>query len=121
MSEKKTILYVDDEKVNLMLFNYNYDKSFNVLTAISGRKGLDLLRSNTEIKILISDMKMPGMNGLELISAAKSEYPGIICILLTGYDITPEIREAINSKLIHRYFGKPFNAREMEDILNTLI
>lgn len=120
MCEKKAILYVDDENVNLMLFNYNYKKSFKILTAISGKKGLEILRSNAEIKVLITDMRMPGMNGLELISAAKREFPGITCILLTGYDITPEISEAINSKLIHSYFGKPFKAKQMEEILNSI-
>jgi response regulator RpfG family c-di-GMP phosphodiesterase len=121
MDEKKSILYVDDEQTNLMLFKYNFQKNYTVLTAISGPEGLNLLRSNPQIKALISDMRMPEMSGLELINAAKGEFPGVICILLTGFDITPEISEAINSKLIYKYLGKPFKNSEMNDLLTEII
>ena len=64
MADNKTILYVDDEDVNLMLFELNFKKKFNVLTALNGEKGLEILKDNNNVEVVISDMKMPGMNGI---------------------------------------------------------
>jgi two-component system response regulator (stage 0 sporulation protein F) len=114
MENKNTILYIDDEIINLYVFDECFNEKFNVITAESGFKGIEILRSNPEIKVIISDMKMPGMNGIEFISKAKNEFPHIICFLLTGYDITQDIANAINDKLILRYFNKPFNMEEIE-------
>lgn len=109
MEDLATILYVDDEPTNLMLFNINFKKKYNVLTALSGEEGLQILANNPQTKVVVSDMKMPGMNGIEFISQAKKKYPNIVFYILTGYDITPEIAQAIKDKLINQYFSKPFN------------
>ncbi|HRW63962.1 MAG TPA: response regulator, partial [Bacteroidales bacterium] len=115
MEEKITLLYVDDEPMNLKLFEINFRKKFNVLTAESGNEGLEILKSNAEIIIVISDMKMPGMNGIEFIRKAKIDFPKIRYFILTGFDITEEIADALNERLIHKYFRKPFNIREIEE------
>ncbi|HPR84329.1 MAG TPA: response regulator [Candidatus Paceibacterota bacterium] len=115
MEEKITLLYVDDEPMNLKLFEINFRKKFNVLTAESGNEGLEILKSNSEIIIVISDMKMPGMNGIEFIKKAKINFPKIRYFILTGFDITEEIADALNERLIHKYFRKPFNIREIEE------
>jgi two-component system response regulator (stage 0 sporulation protein F) len=117
MTEKISILYVDDEPVNLQLFKFNFHKKFNIITAASGFEGLDLLNHNPKISIVISDMKMPGMNGLEFITKAKLLFPGIVFFILTGFDITPEIEEALNTKLIRKYCNKPFKIKELEEAI----
>lgn len=114
MSSNKTILYVDDEQTNLLLFKINFQKKFKVVTAISGYEGLEQLRKNAEIAVVISDMKMPGMNGVEFIKQAKVEFPNVIFYILTGFDITPEIEDALSTNLIHRYYSKPFKVKEIE-------
>jgi len=121
MSDKPTILYVDDEPTNLLLFRINFQKKYTVITAISGYEGLEKLRAHPEIVIVISDMKMPGINGIEFIKLAKVDYPKIIYFILTGYDITPEIEEALNSKLIHMYFSKPFRVDDIDRSLTETI
>lgn len=115
MDKKNTILYVDDEPINLKLFEINFQKKFTVLTALSGNKGLDVIKNNISIDVVISDMKMPGMNGIEFIKKAKSDYPTIKYFILTGYDITEEIADALNEKLILKYFRKPFDMKEIEE------
>ena len=105
MIESKTILYVDDEPINIMLFTVNFKSKFDVITGRSGLEGLDLLRSNPGISTVISDMKMPGMNGLEFIKLAKQEFPNISFYILTGYDITAEMQGALQSNLIRKYFS----------------
>lgn len=114
MSEKLSILYVDDEPVNLMLFDRMFEKTYTVLTAESGLKGIELLGENNEVKVVISDMKMPTMNGIEFITKAKSMYPNIQFYLLTGYEITKEIQESLSSGLILKYFQKPFKMRDID-------
>jgi len=113
-----TLLYVDDEPLNLSLFEINFRKKFKVLTADSGFDGLQRLKANPEIGVVISDMKMPGMNGIEFIRAAKEVYAHIRFYILTGFDITDEIAQALDEQLILRYFRKPFNMREIEESIH---
>ncbi|HPJ46571.1 MAG TPA: response regulator [Tenuifilaceae bacterium] len=114
MNTKITILYVDDEPINLLLFSQMFDSRYNIITAESGYVGLNLIERNPDICIVISDMKMPGMNGIEFITIAKKQYSNIHFYILTGYDITPEIEDAIESGLISKYFQKPFKMGEIE-------
>ena len=119
MKHKITILYVDDEPMNLKLFEINFCKKFNVLTALSGDEGLKILKNNHTINVVISDMKMPGMNGIEFIKKAQSDYPDIKYFILTGFDITDEISRALTNNLIQEYFQKPFNMKEIEASILT--
>ena len=121
MSEKITILYVDDEPLNLMLFRANLKKNYNVHTSLSGEDGLKQLSQHPEISVVFSDMRMPGMNGLEFIAIAKKDYPSIVYFILTGYDITEEISHALKNNLIACYFSKPFNIKEIEKKLASLL
>jgi two-component system response regulator (stage 0 sporulation protein F) len=113
MNEKYKILYVDDEIINLQLFKLVFSKIYEVLTAENGLKGLELLDNNQDISIVISDMKMPFMNGIEFIQKSKAKYVDISYFILTGYEITDEIQEALDLGLIVKYFRKPFNKSEI--------
>lgn len=114
MTEKKAILCVDDEPLNLMLLETYFAEKYKVFMAGSGYNGLEILKAHPEIAIVLSDMKMPGMNGVEFIKQARRDHPTIIYIILTGYDITDEIMKALNEKIIHEYFQKPYNIRDIE-------
>lgn len=120
MTEKDIkILYVDDEPNNLILLAKLFRKKYNVLQAISGEEGLEVLAGNPDVKIVISDMNMPGMNGIEFINKAKTRYPEIRYFVLTGYNITPEITLALESGIIAKYFSKPFNIKEIDESINA--
>jgi two-component system, response regulator, stage 0 sporulation protein F len=121
MTEKTTILYVDDEPINLKLFELNFRSKYNVITALSGTEALDKLNLNLSVSVVISDMRMPGMSGLEFITIAKDTYPNIVYYILTGFDITDEINNALSNRLIHKYFRKPFNFREIESSINEAL
>ncbi len=112
-SNNITILYVDDEQINLELFKVVFKSAFEVLVANSALLGLEILDTNPEIKVVISDMRMPGMNGIEFIKKAKLNYTNIVYYILTGYEISDEIKEAIETNLINKYFKKPFNKLEL--------
>ena len=110
---KPKVLYVDDEPLNLILFRANLAKIYNILTAESGVKGLEIINSTTDICAVISDMRMPYMNGIEFIKASAKIKPDISYYILSGFDISDEIQEALDSKLIRKYFKKPFNLKEL--------
>ena len=108
---KVKILYVDDEPLNLLLFEANFKKKYHVFTATSGQAGLDVLTENQDIRLVMSDMKMSKMSGLEFIKSAHHRFDDIVFYLFTGFDVTDEIQEALSSGLIRAYFRKPFNMR----------
>lgn len=117
MNDTVQILYVDDEPINLMLFKVNFQDSFTIHTTDSGESGLQILRLHPEIKAVISDMKMPGMNGVEFISTAKAEFPDLSCFILTGFDFSQEITEAMNRNLIIKTFSKPYDKGIIENAI----
>lgn len=121
MNDRIKVIYVDDEEMNLLLFKLNFDKNYDVITAESGITALKLLEEHLDTDIVISDMKMPKMNGLEFIKKAKSKYPDIKFYILTGYDITDEIQEALDTKLVLKYFRKPFNFNEIDNAIKTAL
>lgn len=108
------ILYVDDDRINLKLFQIAFRKKYTILIANGGREALEVLGQNSDILICVSDMKMPEMNGIELITQAKKIYPEIKFFILTGFDLTQEIQSALNSELIIKYLRKPMNVKEVE-------
>ncbi len=122
MQNTSVVLYVDDEPINLKLFVILFRNIYKIITAQSGSEALALLEENPQINLVITDMKMPGMNGLEFVKKARSKYRGIPFFLLSGYGLTPEIENALDNQLIDGYFQKPINksviVKELQNHLN---
>jgi DNA-binding NtrC family response regulator len=117
-SEHTTILYVDDEETNLFVFNLAFRKKYEVITAISPEKALEVLKEEGQhIQVVISDMRMPSMNGIQFIARAREQFPDLPYFILTGYDYHDEINQAINEGLIIRHFTKPFDVAEIENAI----
>jgi response regulator RpfG family c-di-GMP phosphodiesterase len=114
MSEESAIhvLYVDDEENNLQAFKASFRRHFNVFTAISAEDGKKILAEN-EIHVLITDQRMPGTLGTELLAQAVKDYPDQIRILLTGFSDIEAIKDAINRGQIYHYLQKPWNDEEL--------
>ncbi|MFP4557503.1 MAG: response regulator [Bacteroidales bacterium] len=119
--DRQTILYVDDEVLNLELFEINLADKFDVITAISGKEALQILNQRKDISVVISDLKMPNLNGIDFIKLAKEQHPHVAYYLLTGYDTTPEIAHAIESNLISGCLSKPFNITAIEQSVENAI
>ncbi|MCB1176415.1 MAG: response regulator [Leptospiraceae bacterium] len=111
------ILYVDDEEMNLMVFKFHFGKNYEVILANSGKEGLEVLESEPDIPVVVSDMRMPGMDGLEFIKEAKAKLPSTKYFILTGFDISPEIQDALQKKLIEKYFQKPIDMQKLEEFI----
>jgi len=121
MENRIKILYVDDEEINLMLFKYNFSDKYEIITSDCGSGGLECLKKHPEIKVVISDMKMPNMTGLDFIAKAKEQYSDIRYYILTGFDINDEIISALKNKLILKYFRKPLNIKEIQEAIDEVI
>lgn len=109
MDEKITVLYVDDEPINLDIFRLSLRNYCDVLTAESGDAGLHILNNEDGIKHVITDFKMPGMDGLEFIKLAKNEHPDIKFYILSGFNLTPKFSDALHQKIIVDFFEKPID------------
>ena len=110
---KINVLYVDDEENNLAAFKASFRRYFNVFTAISADEGKIIL-NQTDIQVLITDQRMPGTLGTELLAQAVKEYPDQIRILLTGFADIEAIKDAINRGQIYHYLQKPWNDDELK-------
>ena len=120
MEINRKILYVDDEQINLELFKINFRNDFEILVADSAVKGLEIINQES-VNVIISDLKMPHMNGLEFIEKIKSETPSKICILLTAFMESDVMMKAINNELIFRYIMKPWKKDELKSIIELAI
>ena len=117
MENKTKILYVDDEEINTQVFEITFSHKFEVLIAESSETGLKLIQNNPDIKFVVSDMKMPKMNGMEFIWEIKKTNKELPCMLLSGYQQTQEIFDAIKNNIIVAYQLKPFNRSEIEKLI----
>lgn len=118
MPEEITILYVDDEEINLFLFESAFKKNYQVLTATSGKEGLEKLKeAYNDIIVVISDMNMPEMNGVAFIKEARKNYQKVGYFILTGYGYNQEIDQALKENVVHKFFTKPFQPRQLEEAI----
>jgi len=117
-----TILLVDDEENILRaLQRLLMDEEFEILTASSGEQGLEVLRKAVNVGLIISDQRMPGMNGAEFLSHSRELAPNALRILLTGYsDITATI-DAINIGGAYRYISKPWDDGELVQTIRDAV
>lgn len=117
---KKTILFVDDEDINLFVLSRRFEDDFDVLTSSSALEAIELIKEKDgKIDALISDVKMPEMTGLEMIEKVRDILQETPCFLLTGYDNHDSIERAIEEKKIVKIFKKPFNYNEIREGLNA--
>ena len=116
-----TILFVDDESFILSSINrFLRKETYNKLFAKNGLEALELIRQNN-VSIVVSDLRMPEMNGLELISAVKKQNPDILRLILSGSQDIDPIIESINTGEVFRFIPKPVDPPAFKEILNDAI
>jgi signal transduction histidine kinase len=110
------VVYVDDERGNRVVFEQSLNSDFHVVTVADGPSALELL-ANREAAVLVTDMRMPGMTGEELLRIAKELHPQTIRMVVTAYSDVEPILRAINEGLVARYIIKPWHYTELVQIL----
>jgi DNA-binding NtrC family response regulator len=120
LSERYRLLVVDDEQhvVDSLRRTLRHEP-YDVVTTTSPLKAIDLLRES-DFDILISDIDMPEISGLELIAEAHRNHPAVLRVLLTGDASIESALLAINEGAVHKYLTKPWKAREIRAILRGL-
>jgi FixJ family two-component response regulator len=107
MTNKPVILCVDDERNVIEGLKLNLSKQYTVLTGVSGREGLEILAQRDDVAVVLSDMRMPEMDGAQFLAEVRRSAPDTVRMLLTGYsDIDAAIR-AVNEGQVFRFLMKP--------------
>ena len=110
---QERILLVDDDRNILDGYRRSLHGEFQVETAESGQEAVKLLESSGPYAVVISDMRMPGMDGIELLKRVKTASPDTVRIMLTGNADMQTAIEAINEGSIFRFLIKPCNKETM--------
>lgn len=90
------VLFVDDESSILDGYKRMLHREFEVDTAVGGLQGLTLIRDRGPFSVVISDMRMPGMNGAQFLAQVRQSAPDTVRMLLTGYTDIDAAMDAVN-------------------------
>jgi len=101
------VLLVDDEKNILSGYKRNLRTKFDVHIAESGEEGLAVIKEHAPFSVVVSDFKMPKMNGVEFLAKVKENHPDTVRMMLTGYADLDSAMNAINEGNIYRFLTKP--------------
>ncbi|MHC4727466.1 MAG: response regulator [Planctomycetota bacterium] len=122
MAEKRTVLFVDDEETILRSLKIAFfNEQFNQLFARSGQEALEILQKE-QVHIIVTDIRMPGMDGIELLKIVRERYPNIVKIVFTGFMDTSALHTDFNEGEIFKIVPKPWNLEEClkETILKAI-
>jgi len=113
-STRDLLLYVDDEEQALKYFNLCFAQDYEVLTANSAQQAWPLIEQHGErLALIISDQRMPGRNGVELLTAAKERCPRAVRLLTTAYSDLASAIAAVNRGEIFAYVTKPWQLDQL--------
>jgi diguanylate cyclase (GGDEF)-like protein len=115
------VLCVDDEPLNLELLERSLRRRFEVLSAGSPERAIELLRQHDDIAVVLSDFRMPGMTGAELLAATTRMRPDARRVIVTGYADGDNLLAAINAGQIHYVVKKPWRHPELHQLVEQLV
>lgn len=115
--KKPPILLVDDEPEVLFSLKGLLRREFTLYTAQTGQEALEILRNHT-VHVVMTDQRMPEMDGAELLARAKNHSPEAIQIVFTGYADIKAVVDAVNSGRLFRYITKPWDPDELVGALH---
>ncbi|MEO9967538.1 MAG: response regulator [Reichenbachiella sp.] len=109
------VLYVDDEAIPRLIFEKSFESKYSIMVAESGPEALSKMANlEDEFIVVISDMRMVEMDGIEFVTEARKKFQNIECFILTSLDQDDDIEQAISDNLVKKVFRKPLNVKEIE-------
>lgn len=109
---QRSILVVDDELlIRDLLYDFFQDQGWEISIAADGKKALEILK-NKDVDLLLTDIKMPEMDGLDLTEYVRENYPELPVILMTGFPSVDSAVTALRAK-VEDYIIKPFNINQL--------
>ncbi len=116
---QNSILLVDDEPILVKSLKMILRKeNYNVLTATNGYDALKIL-NESEVQVILSDMRMPEMDGVELLMRVKEKHPAVIRMILSGQSDLEQVFEAVNHGEIYKFLAKPTDAITLKMIIQN--
>jgi len=113
------ILVVDDSpELSEVVAEFLGMFGYTVHTAHNGREALDCIQTHA-IRLVVSDIHMPGMDGLTLMGEIKDRFPGVPVVLITGFSVS-EARKIALGKGADAFVAKPFHMKELKDVIESL-
>ncbi len=114
---------VDDEELNLDLLERSLRRKYDVLSALTAEQALEVLRTinRGEVSMVVSDYRMPGMNGAELLAETIKTHPDARRVIITGYADTDNLIQSVNAGRIHYIITKPWKHQELHQVLDQLM
>ncbi len=119
MSPSK-ILFVDDQPSLLNAMARHFESRYDVHTAIGGKIGLEMIDGRA-FAVVVSDMQMPGMDGIEFLQHVRERAPDTIRVMLTSNDDQQTAVDAVNEGAVFRFLNKPCQAEELERVLEQAV
>ncbi|MBK9072743.1 MAG: EAL domain-containing protein [Myxococcales bacterium] len=119
--QKFKVLCVDDETLNLDLLDRALRRGFEVLLASSPERAITLLRENSDIAVVVTDYRMPGMTGAELLAASAKLRPDARRIVVTGYADTDNILASVNNGGAQYVLRKPWKNQDLVTMIDHLV
>jgi eukaryotic-like serine/threonine-protein kinase len=119
-SARARVLFVDDEERILTALKTIFRSRYHVLTAANGQEALDFI-GKFKIPVIVSDQRMPGMQGVELLRRARELSPDSVRILLTGYSDLASIVGSINEGEVYRFISKPWDNQDLQLIISEAV
>jgi two-component system, probable response regulator PhcQ len=120
--KKYYVLYIDDEEKSLKYFRETFGEKFAILTAINAEEGFKVLKENWDrIAVLMTDQRMPGEKGIQLLEKSRQLKPRILRILVTAYSDLETAIESVNTGAIYKYVTKPWDIPQLEVTLKRAI
>ena len=117
-SKKPSIIYLDDEEINLILFKEMFKADFDIYTTTSPTEALEFLREN-EVNFVLTDQLMPTMTGVEFLKELDelSVKYSPKRVMISGFTQEGEVNEALKNNLIHKFVSKPWTYQGLKDLL----
>lgn len=116
------VLYVDDEELSLKAFRRMMEGTFRVFTAPNAEEGYRLLEQHRgELALIITDQRMPGEKGVQLLERARQLQPRILRILATAYSDLDAAIDAVNTGAIYKYITKPWDPPMLETTIKRAL
>jgi len=115
------VLFVDDESNVLDSYRRSLRKILSVQTALSGQEALQIMETEGPFSVIVSDMQMPGMNGVEFLARARQQAPDTVRIMLTGNADQQTAIDAVNTGDVFRFLNKPCEPKVMAKALYAAV
>jgi FixJ family two-component response regulator len=116
-SDQPRILIVDDEEAILETMTFTFMDRYEVLTTSDPTTAMSILEENQPVAVVITDQRMPGMTGVELLREVYARFPDTVRIILTGFADSDATIQAINDGHIYGYINKPWEQEELKTIV----